>query len=94
VSEDALFLGMIVWTDEAKFKLNGTMNRHNCVYWCSENLNVHADKAVNLPRISVWCGVSSRGVAGPFFFEGTVWCCVPHHASRIPCSRRSSAVWR
>jgi len=28
--------------------------------------------AVTLPGHSVWCGVSSRGVVGPFFFEGTV----------------------
>jgi hypothetical protein len=72
VGEDAQFLGMVVWTDEATFKLNGTVNRHNCVCWSSENQNVHVDKAVNLPGLSVWCGVSSRGVVGSFFFEGTV----------------------
>jgi hypothetical protein len=72
VGEDAQFLGMIVWTDEATFKLNGTVNWHNCVYWFSENPNVHVDKAVYLPRLSVWFGVSSRGVVEPFFFEGTV----------------------
>jgi hypothetical protein len=27
---------------------------------------------VSLPGLSVWCGVSSRGVVGPFFLEGTV----------------------
>jgi hypothetical protein len=42
------------------------------VYWSSENPNVHVDTAVNLPGLSVWCGVSSRGVVGPLFFEGTV----------------------
>jgi hypothetical protein len=72
VVEDAQFLGMVVWTDEATFRLNGTENRHNCVYWSSENPNVHVDKAVYLPGFSIWYGVSSRGVVGPFFFEGTV----------------------
>jgi hypothetical protein len=48
------------------------VNRYNCVYWSSENPNVRVDKAVNLPGIWVWRGVSSRGVVGPFFFEGTV----------------------
>jgi hypothetical protein len=31
------FAGKFVWSDEAQFKLNGTVNRHNCVYWSSEN---------------------------------------------------------
>jgi hypothetical protein len=72
VGEYAQLLGMIVWTDEVTFKLNGTLNQHNCVYWYSEDPNVHVYKAVNLPGLSVWCGVSSRGVVGPFFFKGTV----------------------
>ena len=48
------------------------MNRHNCVYWAPENLDVHVDKAVNLPGVNVWCGLSATGFMGPFFFEGTV----------------------
>jgi hypothetical protein len=32
VQEDGEFVGKIVWSDEAQFKLNGTVNRHNCVY--------------------------------------------------------------
>jgi hypothetical protein len=47
VGEDAHFMGTIVWTDET-FELNGTVNQHNCVYWSSENPNVHVDKAMNL----------------------------------------------
>jgi hypothetical protein len=72
VGEDAQFLGMIVSTDEATFKLNGTVNRHNYVHWFSENPNVHVDKAVHLPGLSVRCSVSSRGAVRPSFFEGTV----------------------
>ena len=49
VNEDEEFVTKIVWSDEAQFKLNGTMNRHNCVYWAPENLHVHVGKAVNLP---------------------------------------------
>jgi hypothetical protein len=29
-------------------------------------------RLVNLPGVNVWCGLSSRGLIGPFFFEGTV----------------------
>jgi len=60
-----------VWSDEVQFKLNGTVNRHNCVYWAPENLRVHVGKAVNLPGVYVWCGLSATGLIGPFFFEGT-----------------------
>jgi len=48
VNEDEEFVMQIVWSDEAQFKLNGTVNRHNCVYWAPENLHVHVGKAVNL----------------------------------------------
>ena len=27
------FLNHIIWSDEACFKLNRRVNRHNCVYW-------------------------------------------------------------
>jgi hypothetical protein len=68
VGEGAQFLSMIVWTDEATYDLNGTVNRHNCACWSSENPSVHVDKAVTSPGLSVWCGVSLRCVVGPFFF--------------------------
>lgn len=71
-TEDEQFVTKVVWSDEAQFKLNGTVNRHNCVYWAPENPHVHVDKAVNLPGVTVWCGLSSRGLVGPFFFDGTV----------------------
>ena len=51
-----------MWSDEAQFKLNGTANRHNCVYWAPENLHVRVGKAVNVPGVNVWCGLSARGL--------------------------------
>jgi len=66
------FAGKVVWSDEAQFKQSGTVNRHNCVYWSSENLHIHLEKHINLPGLTVWCVLSSRGLIGPFFFEGTV----------------------
>ena len=66
------FMGSIIWSDEAQFKLNGTVNRHNCVYWAEDNPHITVEKAVNLPGVNVWCGLSARGLIGPFRFEGTV----------------------
>ncbi|CAF4884821.1 unnamed protein product, partial [Rotaria sp. Silwood1] len=30
----------VIWSDEAVFKLNGHINRHNSVYWATENPNL------------------------------------------------------
>jgi len=53
VNEDEEFVTKIAWFYEAQFKLNGTLNHHNCVYWVPENLHVHVGKAVNLPGVMV-----------------------------------------
>ena len=42
------------------------------MYWSSENPHIHLEKHVNLPGLIVWCGLSSRGFIGSFYFEGTV----------------------
>lgn len=62
----------IIWSDECCFKLNGFVNRHNCVYWADSNPHEILEKAVNLPGITVWGAISSDGLIGPFFFENTV----------------------
>ena len=72
MEHDEAFVDQIWWSDEACFKLNGQINRHNCVYWSSENPRVLVEKAVNLPGITVWAAISSLGIIGPYFFEGTV----------------------
>jgi len=66
------FPDSIIWSEEASFKPNGTFNRHNCVYWSHENPHVTEEQAINLPEISVWCGLSSREMTGPFSFEATI----------------------
>ena len=39
------------------------------MYWANENPNIIEEKTINLPGVAVWCGRSSRGVIGPYFFE-------------------------
>lgn len=91
VSEDSTYIDKIWWSDEAIFKLNGHINRHNCVYWSAENPHVAIEKEVNLPGVTVWCAISSSGIIGPFFFDTSVssqsyltmlkekfWPCVQH----------------
>ncbi|XP_076322842.1 uncharacterized protein LOC143231904 isoform X2 [Tachypleus tridentatus] len=62
----------IVWSDESTFKLNGSINRHNCTYWATENPHVTEEHHLNLSGVTVWCGLSARGLIGPFFFQDTV----------------------
>ena len=62
----------ILWSDEATFKTNGHVNRHNCVYWSEENPHEIIEKELNVPGITVWGGITSAGLVGPFFFESTV----------------------
>ena len=71
-NEDEDFLNKIVWSDEACFKLSGRVNRHNCVYWTAQNPHEVLQKQQKDPGVVVWGGISSDGLIGPFFFDGTV----------------------
>ncbi len=62
----------IIWTDEAQFKLNGFVNRHNCIYYDTENPKLIYEKQLNQPGLNVWGGFSLNTVYGPYFFENTI----------------------
>lgn len=57
VLKDAEFVNKAVWSDEASFNLNGTMNCHSCIYWSLKNMHNYEDKAVNLPGHAAGCGI-------------------------------------
>ncbi len=69
---DPNFAKSILWSDEAIFKLNGRVNRYNCVCWADENPDLIVEKDVNAPGVMVWAGVGARGVIGPYFFDTNV----------------------
>ncbi|XP_057657376.1 uncharacterized protein LOC130894512 [Diorhabda carinulata] len=58
--------------DEAQFKLNGRINRHNCVYWSTDNPHITIQEELNVPGVTLWLGVCSFGIIGPYFFDTTV----------------------
>ena len=72
LNEDPEILNKIIWSDEATFKLSGHINRHNCVYWSHENPHLVLEKQNKQPGVTVWGAISTRGVIGPVFFDGTV----------------------
>jgi hypothetical protein len=55
----------ILWTNEASFKLNGQINRHNSV--CRSDSNPHEviQKQLNVPALTVWAGIWNGGIVGP-----------------------------
>ncbi|CAF4656865.1 unnamed protein product [Rotaria sp. Silwood2] len=62
----------VIWSDEAVFKLNGHINRHNSVYWATQNPNVTIEHTMQTEGLIVWAGIWSEGVIGPYFFDDTV----------------------
>ena len=62
----------VMWSDEAIFRLNGHINRHNSIYWATENPNVTWEHTMQAEGLTVWAYIWSEGVIGPYFFDGTV----------------------
>ena len=55
--------------DEAHFYLNEYVNKQNTRFWGTKNpCQVHVNQ-MHPVKVTVWCGVTSKKVIGPFFFE-------------------------
>ena len=59
----------IIFSDEAHFHLGGYVNKQNCHIWGSENPHEVLEKPMHPLRVTVWCGLWSGGIIGPYFFE-------------------------
>lgn len=62
----------ILWSDEAVFHIGGFVKRHNCHYWAGEDPFVMSAKMQNLPNVTVWCGMTSDRIVGPFILRDTM----------------------
>ena len=66
-------LKLTLWSDEANFKVNGHVNRHNAIYWSANNPHQLMPVAQQGPGVMVWCGILHDEITVPFFFEeGTI----------------------
>lgn len=64
------FLYEIMFSDESSFSINGTVNRHNCRYWATENPHWAREHHTQYrQKINVWAGIVGRRIIGPFFME-------------------------
>jgi hypothetical protein len=59
----------ILWSDEATFHVGGFVNRHNCHYWAAPNPNMTVEKMQNLPKVTVWCGMNTTSIIGPYLLR-------------------------
>ena len=69
LKQETGLLDKIIWSDESEFRLNGVVNRHNCCYWAPSNPHQQIPIAEHAPGVMVWCGLTSAGIIGPYFFD-------------------------
>ncbi|GFS55201.1 t-complex protein 1 subunit delta [Nephila pilipes] len=62
-----------IWlSDEAYFTLDGHLNKQNYRYWDRERLEITVVRSLHPKKFLVWCAISSHGVFGPIFIDGTL----------------------
>ena len=59
------------FSDEATFHTSEHVNRHNTIFWGTENPRVTRVHERDCPKMNVWCAVIAAGVIGPYFFFDT-----------------------
>lgn len=70
---DENFASNIIFSDEATFMLNGTVNRHNCRYWSRISPHLVEEGHTQYPqKVNVWAGIIGGHIIGPFFLEETL----------------------
>ena len=62
-------INTVLTTDEACFHLSGYVNKQNYHYWAPENPQELNQHPLHSERLTVWCGITSFAVLGPYFFE-------------------------
>ena len=66
-----MFFNYVLFTDEATFHKNGSVNRHNFHYYFTEN--PHFLRQIDDQHrwsVNVWAGIVGGNIIGPFFFNG------------------------
>ena len=72
LQRDPTLLDKLIWTDEAIFFVGGFVNKHNCHYWASTNPHMIFTKSQNRLKVTVWCGMTSSRLIGPFILRETM----------------------
>ncbi|GFV46028.1 uncharacterized protein TNCV_2200381 [Trichonephila clavipes] len=59
----------ILFSDEAHFWLNGSVNKQNCGIWSEANPQVYVETPLHPEKLTVWCALWAGGIIGPYFFK-------------------------
>lgn len=72
IDNKTLKIKNIIFSDEAHFQLNGSVNSQNYRHWGTEKPeNIH-EEPLHHKRVTVWCGLTAEGLIGPFFTNETI----------------------
>jgi hypothetical protein len=66
--EEGGFAEKLVFSDEVTFHVCGKVNRQNVCIWGTENPHATMELIRDLPKVNVFCVISTCKVYGPFFF--------------------------
>ena len=69
IEETQSFLENVLFTDESYFYLDRSVLSRNIRSWSSRNPHVYSEHPLQPEKVLVWCGLCSRKVYGPFFFD-------------------------
>lgn len=69
IASEPDFWSRLIMTDEAHFTLCGSVNTQNVRYWGPVNPQIIFEEPLHSPKVTVWCGICSERVIGPYFFE-------------------------
>ena len=68
--DDPQRLNNLVFSDEAHFSMDRTVNRHNFRYWSNTNPHWICELPLHSPRTTAWAAIGiSTGIIDPFFFD-------------------------
>ena len=56
----------IIFSDKAHFDHGGHVNKRNRRIWGTENPHAYIEKPTHPKRVTVWCGIWSKDIIGPF----------------------------
>lgn len=62
LEDQSQFHLLIVFSDEAVFHVNGSVNKHNFHYWSKNNPHVFVEKPQDRRSVTVWAMINNTGV--------------------------------
>ena len=69
VNDGELDVGDILFSDESHIYLSERPNKQNCRVWSFTKPAQNCSIPLHSPKITVWCGLNSTTILGPWFYE-------------------------